>query len=293
MGRREREGVRVLDRSATIPRRQLRARDRLAPWSAAGLAAEIVRWTRKDLDGFVGFVFPGGFSFQDRVRAGAVAAREPAIEAVARAAPTAGRCSGSAMAPRCWSRPGSSPTWTRRVRSSSAWRRTRSRAAKAITATGCYVAPTVRGLASAFGRGLTANDVIPVLAAHGEGRFVTHDPAVEAAIGRTRSWLPVCRRRRRAGRGFPANPNGSLADAAGRDESLAATSSPSCRIPSAPPGSGKWGGKWRGLGSERSRRGRRSPGTLGPGSRASICWSRCGSISRRGCSTGCPVGASG
>ncbi len=66
---------------------------------AAGLAAEIVRWTRRDLDGFDGYVLPGGFSFQDRVRAGAVAAREPALEAVARAAgdgrPVLGICNGA------------------------------------------------------------------------------------------------------------------------------------------------------------------------------------------------------
>jgi phosphoribosylformylglycinamidine synthase len=183
--------------------------------AAAGLDAEIVRWTRSDLDHFAGFVLPGGFSFQDRVRAGAVAAREPALAAVVRAAhdgrPVLGICNGAqvlveaglvpdldgegmievGLAPNAMpGRRGYYCDWT-------------------------YVAPTARGLGSAFGRATRAGEVLPVLSAHGEGRFITRDPAVEAAM---RSGEIVAFRYVAAGGGpaggFPRNPNGSLADAA-------------------------------------------------------------------------------
>ncbi|MBT4291228.1 phosphoribosylformylglycinamidine synthase I, partial [bacterium] len=51
--------------------------------SASG-QAEIFRWTRpaEQLADFDGFLVPGGFSYQDRVRAGAVAAKDPLISAL-------------------------------------------------------------------------------------------------------------------------------------------------------------------------------------------------------------------
>jgi phosphoribosylformylglycinamidine synthase len=52
-------------------------------------------------------VLPGGFSYQDRVRAGALAAKDPLVEVLAeeadRGKPVLGICNGA----RCWSRPGS------------------------------------------------------------------------------------------------------------------------------------------------------------------------------------------
>jgi len=183
---------------------------------SAGLAAEIVRWTRKDLDHFAGFVLPGGFSFQDRVRAGAVAAREPAIEAVARAAadgrPVLGICNGAQVLVEA----GLVPDLDQEGAIELGLAPNAIPGRRGYYCNWVYVAPTVRGLASAFGRGLTANDVIPVLAAHGEGRFITHDPAVEAAMraGEIVGFRYVAADGGPA-RGFPANPNGSLADAAG------------------------------------------------------------------------------
>ena len=50
-----------------------------------GLAADVVRWTRPatDLRDFHAFVLPGGFSYQDRVRAGALAAKHPLVDVLA------------------------------------------------------------------------------------------------------------------------------------------------------------------------------------------------------------------
>jgi phosphoribosylformylglycinamidine synthase len=61
---------------------------------------EIFRWTRPaaELNAFAGYLLPGGFSYQDRVRAGAVAAKDPLLdvlqEAADRGKPILGICNG-------------------------------------------------------------------------------------------------------------------------------------------------------------------------------------------------------
>jgi phosphoribosylformylglycinamidine (FGAM) synthase-like amidotransferase family enzyme len=61
-----------------------------------------------------------------------------------------------------------------------------------------------------------APEVMPVLVAHGEGRFVTRDPMVEEAVasGAVIAFRYVTSEGEPA-HGFPDNPNGSLAAAAG------------------------------------------------------------------------------
>ena len=66
-----------------------------------GLEPEIFRWTRPaaELKRFDAYVLPGGFSYQDRVRAGALAAKDPLIEsledAAGRGKPVLGICNGA------------------------------------------------------------------------------------------------------------------------------------------------------------------------------------------------------
>ena len=69
--------------------------------ASVGVSAEIVRSNESagKLGSFDGYLLPGGFSFEDRIRAGVVAANLPAMETVARAAeagrPVAGICNGA------------------------------------------------------------------------------------------------------------------------------------------------------------------------------------------------------
>ena len=66
-----------------------------------GLDATIVRWNSPagSLSAYDGFILPGGFSYQDRVRAGAVAAGEDVtgvlIEQAALGKPIVGICNGA------------------------------------------------------------------------------------------------------------------------------------------------------------------------------------------------------
>ncbi len=67
---------------------------------AVGMEGEIFRWNRPagELSGFDGFVIPGGFSYQDRIRAGVIASKEPVMSALKEEAgkgkPILGICNG-------------------------------------------------------------------------------------------------------------------------------------------------------------------------------------------------------
>ncbi len=67
----------------------------------AGGEARIVRWNEPPslLADFGGYVIPGGFSYQDRIRAGAVSARLPILDTIVRrareGAPVLGICNGA------------------------------------------------------------------------------------------------------------------------------------------------------------------------------------------------------
>jgi len=67
---------------------------------AVGMDGEIFRWNRPagELSGFDGFFIPGGFSYQDRLRAGVIASKEPVMGALKEEAckgkPIIGICNG-------------------------------------------------------------------------------------------------------------------------------------------------------------------------------------------------------
>ncbi|GAC1410043.1 MAG: phosphoribosylformylglycinamidine synthase I [Candidatus Velthaea sp.] len=82
---------------------------------AVGLDAEIVHWSRgaKALRAFDAFVVPGGFAYEDRVRAGAVAAHDELTDAVIEAAQAGkyvlGICNGAQVLAEAGLVPGTGP----------------------------------------------------------------------------------------------------------------------------------------------------------------------------------------
>ena len=189
----ERETVRALERVGSRP-------------------ARIVRWNEppEALLRFDAYVLPGGFSYQDRIRAGAVAARLPLLEVVSRrareGAPVLGICNGAQIlveagscrrAPRRARRPG------RTTRCAWRWRPTGSGGATATTRAGSSSRPGAAAERCLFTRGL--EEPMPMPMAHGEGRFVTADPELSDGLAAC-GGAALRRSRRRAGRRLPGEP---------------------------------------------------------------------------------------
>jgi len=177
----------------------------------AGARPEIFRWTRPaaELADFDGYLVPGGFSYQDRVRAGAVAAKDPLVKALLDAEtagkPILGICNGCQVLIEAGLVPGREPG---RLEVALAPNRHPGRRGYYSRWT---VLERVEGTRSRFLSDLPAT--LPVPIAHAEGRFTHGDPTHFDALAEE-GLLAL----RYAGAdedgGGPANPNGSLRAAA-------------------------------------------------------------------------------
>ena len=172
-----------------------------------GLEAEVFRWTRpaRELAAFDAYVLPGGFSYQDRVRAGALAAKDPLIEVLgaraARGAPVLGICNGAQVLVESGLVPGGGG-----VELALARNRMPDRAG--YYARWVYV--RVEDSRCVFTRALEPGTVLPLPVAHGEGRFVARDPGRIPALARAgQAPLRYCAAGGGPARAFPENPNGA------------------------------------------------------------------------------------
>ena len=184
-----------------------------------GLSARVIRWNAdtKHLASAAAIVIPGGFAYQDRIRAGVVAAKDritdAILEAAERGVPVLGICNGAqilveagavtgfergaidlALAPnRMPDRSGYYCSWVRLKKGPAR----------------CLFTEFMDGLEEDAG-------TLPVPMAHGEGRFVTASEATTQRLHRgdgvalvyaTADGEPAV--------DFPENPNGSMYSIAG------------------------------------------------------------------------------
>jgi phosphoribosylformylglycinamidine synthase len=179
----------------------------------AGLEAEVFRWTRapRELAGFDAFVLPGGFSWQDRVRAGALAAKDPLVEALAEraeaGAPVLGICNGAQVLVEAGLVPGGG-----RVDVGLARNRMPERSGYYTRWVWCRVEEST----CVFTRGLAPGTLIPLPVAHGEGRFTAVKRTLLAELAAAgQAPLRYATRGGAIAEDFPDNPNGADAAVAG------------------------------------------------------------------------------
>jgi len=179
----------------------------------AGLRAELFRWTQpaRDLSAFDAYVLPGGFSYQDRVRAGALAAKDPLLDVLAEraeaGAPVLGICNGAQVLVEAGLVPGGG-----QVELALARNRMPARVGYYTRWVWCRVeeSPCV------FTRLLEPGTLLPLPVAHGEGRFTSAKRGrlaalVEAGQAPLRYATPAGA----PAEEFPDNPNGAEAAVAG------------------------------------------------------------------------------
>jgi len=184
--------------------------------SACGLDGVVTKWNagRAELSGCDAFVLPGGFSFQDRIRAGAVAARERITDAVFDAAcagrPVLGICNGAQVLVEC----GLVPGWTPgRIEASLAANHVEGRTGY-LTAW-VDVVPGPSAVRSPWLR-LADGAVLPLPIAHAEGRFMFDSSTDRERLDSTLvTGLVYAGPGGAEAEGFPDNPNGSFRSLAG------------------------------------------------------------------------------
>ena len=183
----------------------------------SAIDAAIVRWNMPlgTLETFDGFVLPGGFSYQDRVRAGAVAAADEVIEVVVAQAgkgkPVVGICNGAQVLVEAGLIPGLDGGAIALGLAPN----------KGMGRDGYYadwvfvrVGPEPERFAATCC--LEPGEVIPIPVAHGEGRFVSSGSGVFDRLDReSLIVLKYCEPDGTPARRFPSDPNGSERLAAG------------------------------------------------------------------------------
>jgi phosphoribosylformylglycinamidine synthase len=179
---------------------------------AAGARPELLRWTApaRACRDFSGFVIAGGFSYEDRVRAGVVAAKHPLLDGIAEAAadgkPVLGVCNGAQILVEAGLVPGHPPGEVQVALAQNSARGWRG-----------YICEWVHVRAEAgsgFLRELDRGTVLPLPVGHGEGRFTGGPDLFEELETRGHIGLRYVRADGTRAEEFPENPNGSAHDAA-------------------------------------------------------------------------------
>jgi len=184
--------------------------------AAAGLEPAFVGWDEPPsaLGGFDAYVLPGGFSYQDRVRAGAVAAKDPRIDVLAREAergvPVLGLCNGAQILVEAGLLPGGG-AGEDAVRLALAVNHMPRRDGYYSN----WVVLEARG-GSLWTEAYAPGERIPMPMAHGEGRFTARDGGRMRELD-ARGQVPFAYTARADGKSvaWPDNPNGSECNAAG------------------------------------------------------------------------------
>jgi|TARA_Y100000031_G_C8159755_1_gene356370 phosphoribosylformylglycinamidine synthase len=175
---------------------------------AAGMDGAILRWnTKEDLSSFDGFIIPGGWSYEDRVRAGVIAAKDPVMNIIKGEAekgkPVLGICNGAQVLIET----GMVPGLENKVQFALAPN-------KNPIVSGYYNVwihfKKLNKKNDAFTNNLKNNEIFSMPIAHGEGRFVTKDSKLVKQLQKNNQIIfQYCDNNGKVENKFPVNPNGS------------------------------------------------------------------------------------
>jgi phosphoribosylformylglycinamidine synthase I len=186
---------------------------------SAGLSARVVRWNLPDtgLKRAAAIVLPGGFSYQDRIRAGVVAAKDRitdhVLDAARRGIPVLGICNGAQILVEAGVVPGFTPG---AIDLALAPNRMPDRSGYYCTWVRVRKGPAPCVFTQCLDARGEDSQTIPIPLAHAEGRFVTASEDTARRLEREEGVaLVYASPDGQAARSFPDNPNGSLLAIAG------------------------------------------------------------------------------
>ncbi len=182
---------------------------------SVGLEADLLRWNEDPvlLEDAIGMIIPGGFSYQDRIRAGVVSAKDHIMDKLSELAgagrPILGICNGAQVLVESGFIPGIH------------WERVDLALAPNVMEDrdGYYCSWTYLlrgGTDCVWTMAVGAEEVVPVPIAHAEGRFTTDDGEVLGEMKKNgQIILQYCTQAGQIDPAFPINPNGSIENMAG------------------------------------------------------------------------------
>lgn len=188
----------------------------------AGLEAEAFRWNRspEELGRFDGYFVPGGFSYEDRIRAGVVAAKEPLLDRLsieaAQGKPVLGVCNGAQILLETGLLPGLEPGKVQMALAHN-YMTVDSRVVRRGHHCGWVnVRVEVEPERTPFTRMMKTREWFPLTVSHGEGRFTTSEEGLPETLEKNNQivWR-YCDDNGELSTNVPVNPNGSLLNIAG------------------------------------------------------------------------------
>ena len=188
---------------------------------AAGMACDIFRWNRDPalLVEYDGYIIGGGFSYQDRVRSGVIATKEPIVatmfeQVTEYGKPVLGICNGAQVLVEAGLVPGLHPG---RVEMGMApnYPDPRGRIGN-FCCRWVYLKHACLPGRCALSTQMPADYVWPVPIAHGEGRFTTRDPElIDRLRANDQIVFQYCDQDGQIDESREVNPNGAMANIAG------------------------------------------------------------------------------
>ncbi|MGB3976213.1 MAG: phosphoribosylformylglycinamidine synthase I [bacterium] len=184
--------------------------------SAAGMEPEVFRWNRSavELAEFEGFVIPGGFSYQDRIRAGAVAAKKSICAALVDEAdkgkPILGICNGAQILVETGLVPGPDSAVQMALADN------KGEGKEGYLCDWVFIRNEPNPNPGAFSRLFKPSEIIPIPIGNAEGRFVTQDTnLLDKLESNGQLGFRYCTYSGEILDRFPINPNGTERNLAG------------------------------------------------------------------------------
>ncbi len=183
----------------------------------SGMHAQIVRWNEVNkIPQFDGYIIGGGFSYEDRIRAGVIAAKEPMMDAIRvqaeKGKPVLGVCNGCQILVES----GMIPNVKNSYELEMALAPNHNPFISGYYNAWVYIKNSQQTTRCAFTRLLKKDEIIAIPVAHGEGRFTTRDEKLVAELQKNGQIIfQYCTKEGIIDGKFPVNPNGALLNIAG------------------------------------------------------------------------------